>query len=353
MSAAPVRSLLVTAGSTHRQPWWWNDIDHGVDGCVLDHETILVENGRLGRLLSWQSAGLLWRVARLVIGARGRYDYVYTFENGWVTFAIAFIQTLTFLRRPKHVILQFIMRERQPTLASRLKYAFMTWCFSSVYLCICSSRKECDYYAGAFGWPASKLAYVPFHSDPRLLEIAATDGDYVIAAGRTLRDYPTLIEAFRGLDAKLLVVAGRHSPGLENLPPNVSVRQDIPGPELMALIAGSMAVAVPLEPRRISTGQSVILQAMTIGKPVVATRLDGTEDYIDDGTTGLLVPPNDPGAMRDALRRLTGVASLRTRLGHAARARVLEQHLPRHYARMVVAAVTSARRSRRAEGDRS
>ncbi len=110
--ASPMRSLLVTAGSAHRQPWWWNDIDHDPRRCTLDHETLVVENGRLTRLLSFQSVSLLFQVARLLFAGRRRYQYVYTFECGWLSFAIALLQTVTFVHRPQHVILQFIMREK-------------------------------------------------------------------------------------------------------------------------------------------------------------------------------------------------------------------------------------------------
>ena len=343
LPAASRRSLLVTAGSAHRQPWWWNDIDHDPRLCTLDHETLVVENGRLTRLLSLQSAALLLQVARILFAGRRRYDYVYTFECGWLSFAIAFLQTLTLVHRPKHVILQFIMREKQPTWQSRLKYAFMRWCFSSVHLCICSARAECNYYASAFGWPASKLAFVPFHSDPRFLDTPTSEGDYVIAAGRTLRDYRTLTAAFHGLDTPLVVVAGRSSPGLDDLAPNTTVRHDVPGAEFADLMARSLAVAVPLEERQISTGQSVVLQAMAFGKAVIATRVHGTEDYIEHMKTGILVPPRDPDAFREAVRMVAGDAALRARLGQAARARVLTGHLPRHYAGIVVDVLRNVR----------
>ena len=331
----PVRTLLVTASSTHRPPWWWNDIDHDATTCELEHETVIVENGRLSRLLSIESARLFWRVAALLFAGRRRYRYVYTFECGWLSFAIAFIQTLTGYHRPRHVILQFIMREKTATWQSRLKYAFMRWCFSSVHLCICSSRAECRYYESAFRWPAAKLAFVPLHTDPRLLEQPSTEGAFVIAAGRTFRDYPTLIEAFRTLDTPLVIVAGKSAAGHGALTANITMRFDLPAKELNELMANSLAVAVPLERRRISIGQSVVLQAMTFGKAVIATRVPGTEDYIEHMETGILVEPGDAAAFRDAVRLISEDAALRARLGRAARARVLEQYLPRHYASAV------------------
>jgi glycosyltransferase involved in cell wall biosynthesis len=337
-----VRTLLVTAASAHRQPWWWNDIDHESLACELEHETVIVANGRLSRLLSFESVRLFWRVAHILYTARHRHRYVYTFECGWLSFAIAFIQTFTGYYRPHHVILQFIMREKRPTWQSRLKYAFMRWCLSSVHLCVCSSRSEARYYETAFNWPESKLSFVPFHTDPRFLHERPTDGNFIVAAGRTFRDYPTLIAAFREIETPLVIVAGRANASLV-ASPNVTMLFDLPLSELNALIASSMAVAVPLEERQISTGQSVVLQAMAFGKAVIATRVPGTEDYIEHMKNGVLVEPGDPVAFRDAVRLISADAALRQRLGRAARERILERHLPRHYASAVAQLLTSQR----------
>jgi glycosyltransferase involved in cell wall biosynthesis len=59
---------------------------------------------------------------------------------------------------------------------------------------------------------------------------------------------------------------------------------------------------------------------MAFGRPVVATSVGGLPDAISDGETGVLVPPRDVAALREAIERLLGDAELRARLGAAARA---------------------------------
>jgi glycosyltransferase involved in cell wall biosynthesis len=63
----------------------------------------------------------------------------------------------------------------------------------------------------------------------------------------------------------------------------------------------------------------VAREAMAHGRPVVATAVGGLLDAVEDGVTGLRVPPRDPRALRAAIERLRGDADLRRRLGTAAR----------------------------------
>ena len=60
-------------------------------------------------------------------------------------------------------------------------------------------------------------------------------------------------------------------------------------------------------------------EGMAYGRAVVATAVGGLPDAVEDGVTGLLVPPGDPAALRAALERLLGNRELCATLGAAAR----------------------------------
>jgi glycosyltransferase involved in cell wall biosynthesis len=66
----------------------------------------------------------------------------------------------------------------------------------------------------------------------------------------------------------------------------------------------------------------VLLEAMVLGKPVIATRVGGIVDVVDDGKTGILVPPNDSEALAQALIKLLLDGELRRRMGEAGRAKI-------------------------------
>ncbi len=66
----------------------------------------------------------------------------------------------------------------------------------------------------------------------------------------------------------------------------------------------------------------VLIEAAAMGKPIIATAVDGVPEVIENGKTGLLVPPGNPEALAEAALRLLGDREEARRLGEAARALV-------------------------------
>lgn len=75
----------------------------------------------------------------------------------------------------------------------------------------------------------------------------------------------------------------------------------------------------------LETSPMVVEQAMASGKPVVATAVGGVPYLVDHGRTGLLVPPNDPVQLAQALVTLARDPDLRLRMGEAARREALKR----------------------------
>jgi glycosyltransferase involved in cell wall biosynthesis len=66
----------------------------------------------------------------------------------------------------------------------------------------------------------------------------------------------------------------------------------------------------------------VLIEAMALGRPMIAPREGGPLEIVVDGETGILVAPRDPDALATAIDRLVGDPALRHRMGEAGRARV-------------------------------
>lgn len=67
---------------------------------------------------------------------------------------------------------------------------------------------------------------------------------------------------------------------------------------------------------------NAIIEAMAAGLAVIATDVGGNSEAIEDGVSGIIVPPRDPAQLGSAIETLAGDAALRRRLGNAARQRV-------------------------------
>lgn len=62
----------------------------------------------------------------------------------------------------------------------------------------------------------------------------------------------------------------------------------------------------------------MLIEALAVGTPVIATAVGGVPEIVTDGENGLLVPPNDPAALASAIQRLLGEGALRAQLTAAA-----------------------------------
>lgn len=155
--------------------------------------------------------------------------------------------------------------------------------------------------------------FTPLPADGDFSSIATGDDGYVFSGGGTGRDFPTLIEAVRDTDCRLRIVTFRPETlgWTGTLPANVEVEWTMPLQAFLERMALARTVVVPLRDGASDFGQTTVVQALSLGKPVVATRSPGIVDYVTDGREGFLVDAGDVAAMRAAIARLDEDADLR------------------------------------------
>jgi phosphatidylinositol alpha-mannosyltransferase len=73
----------------------------------------------------------------------------------------------------------------------------------------------------------------------------------------------------------------------------------------------------------------VLLEAMAVGKPVVASDIEGYREVLRDGVEGLCAPPEDPAGIADRLIRVLKDRKLARNMGAAGRARALQFAWPK------------------------
>jgi glycosyltransferase involved in cell wall biosynthesis len=129
-----------------------------------------------------------------------------------------------------------------------------------------------------------------------------------------------------GVDVELVIAGdGDDEPRLRQLIAELGVHDRV---RLLGFFADPRAVYEALDLFVLSSLReglpNVLLEAMALDLPVVATRIAGIPRLIDDGHNGLLIAPDNADELTQALTRLAGDAGLRMQLGQAAR-RTIEQ----------------------------
>jgi glycosyltransferase involved in cell wall biosynthesis len=195
-----------------------------------------------------------------------------------------------------------------------------------------TSRSAADAVQRAFDLAPQVITVVPNGVAPAFLDAAWTPAPDapLLFFGRLARDKgaDTLIEALAGLDrAPPLIVIGRgddepalralaHARGLGD---RVRFEPWAAPRDLAARIAQARMVVLPS--RHESFGNAMA-EAMAVGAPLVSTTAGSIPEVVDHGRTGVLVPPDDPVALRHALATLLEDPAHAARLGAAGRAHV-------------------------------
>jgi glycosyltransferase involved in cell wall biosynthesis len=209
-----------------------------------------------------------------------------------------------------------------PTLGWRLKTAAFRLVARRAIGILTNSTAEVETTASQFRIAPDRLRFVPLNTNIEAPEFVPQNDGYVFSAGRSLRDYETLLKAATHIPRKIVIVCGREDLRGVAIPQNVEVLRDLSRDDYLVRLRGAEVVALPLLPTQRATGQVVLLEAMAFGKPVVTTRMPGTTDYLRDGDSGVFVAPGDADGLATAVSRLLNDEALAKQIGATALAGV-------------------------------
>lgn len=282
-------------------------------------------------------------VALALIGAgeRARYDAVLTTGED---IGIPLAALWKGKRAPAHTMIAHTLTPAKKRLFFRLLHVQ-----DRIDRILCYSSSEEGHMVERLGIPAARVQRIRYHADDQFFRPAGAppEPDLICSAGQLLRDYPTLIEAVRGLPVRLRIAAG--SPWIAGdlrpdrpLPGNVEWRR-YPRAELRDLYSKSALAVVPIVENTYQTGISTILEMMAMGMCVIASRTRGQTDTIVDGENGVYVPPGDPRALRSAIERLLRAPEEVARIGAEARRFIEREASTARFVERVAAAVLAPR----------
>jgi glycosyltransferase involved in cell wall biosynthesis len=248
-----------------------------------------------------------------------RFDVIFAWEMR-CALAVALLRRLTGRRQAYFVPVGPILKG-----ALHSVLPLVRWLLADAAQIICFSSAECDAYAEILRLPRERFVFLPTPWRGDEVECDRDNG-YILALGRSARDFGTLLRAVRGTDLPVVLVTDSPATvGDESVPPNVCVRYNTGEAETEDLVAGATMHCIPLRPVGYSAGQTVLLRAMAKAKAVVVTDTPGVRDYVENDETAVLVPPSDEVALRRELCRLWSDSTERHRIGSNAARRVRQE----------------------------
>ncbi|MBR0953608.1 glycosyltransferase family 4 protein [Bradyrhizobium canariense] len=182
---------------------------------------------------------------------------------------------------------------------------------------------------------ADRVALLHNGVDVATISPSGLDKGYLLYCGRLApgKGAETLLRAHQAAGSRWPLVIAGTGPLTDELKSqfteNVQFAGHLSGPELSTMLAESSVVVVPSE--WCENCPMSVLEAMAHGKPVIASRIGGIPELVNDLATGFLFEPNNTDELRDRLERLMSDPGLRARMGAAGRLRVerefsLEKH---------------------------
>jgi glycosyltransferase involved in cell wall biosynthesis len=226
--------------------------------------------------------------------------YIAALLRPWFPFRLISIDLI--LRQPRGVSERALAKLKALTLAQVDKFIFYF--------------KNTAGYESCYGIRPERIVYVPFKPNGRdelFWPNTVAEGDYVLCAGRTMRDLSTFVKAMAktGCPAVLLQqpadIMREHGTEdwREALPPNVKlvIHEDGKLATFLSFIAKAKLVVIPRYKRDIGcTGISTYLMAMALGKCVVISEGPGVNDLLKDEAA--IVPAEDADALAATVSRL-------------------------------------------------
>lgn len=300
---------------------------------------------RMARVL--QSLGGNLRIAGAIARQASADALIYSTGETW-GLPVALVGALRSPRRFAHVV--YAHRVYSP---AWLRFLRLTRGWLAVDGWICITQHQAGLLRRALGPGGPPVRVVSqgvdtaFFDPDKVPTIETTP--YLLSVGTEMRNYSLLCDAVRGLPIDVVIKAssswmasGRSRLG--RIPSNVRLlTQSLSYADLRALYSGATAVVIPLYDTPQAAGITTILEAMAMGKSVVATRSTGLPDVLVSEKTGLICDATADALAAAVMRHLRAPSS-REELAAAGRDAVLSGYTVEHHARAIADVLLTARR---------
>ncbi len=240
-------------------------------------------------------------------------------------------------RKPKIIYPGFIYTQRYNDFIQGIKYKYYRWILSNSDVIVCHSKFEVEENKCIFPNIKSCFFFMPYahHVNGATgFQSESIFSKKILSAGRSGRDYPTLINAIKNTDTSLQIITDGQvtTDGSATLSKQVEVVRGCYGGDYYARIKQARIVVIPLKDDDISAGQMVMLDAMAMGKPVVITKTHTTTEYFEENCGILLVEKGDIASMQRIITRLMKDDAFCSAMGKASAKTYDKKHTIKAYA---------------------
>lgn len=247
-----------------------------------------------------------------------KYDIVFTST----AFGSFFLKITSGIKKPKWILFDYNLTGligKRRTFKQKILYYLISRSDGIVTI----SRGEESALRALF--PGKKIKFIPLGTDIEFFKPQNTpEENFILSVGRDPgRDFKTLFEAVKDLNIEVKITARPHQ--LKHfgvIPKNVTIHDFTPQ-ELVVQYARAKLIILPLDIQEgeeyNAMGCSTLVEAMAMGKTIIATETMTMRSYIEHGHSGIFVKKGDSDALRNAISPLLGNVGKRKELENNAR----------------------------------
>jgi glycosyltransferase involved in cell wall biosynthesis len=292
---------------------------------------------------AWRNSAATWlRIRRLELAGK-RFDAAYFLEYGTILLLRSFRRRVPYLLSldmtplycARHELWYAVPRFNPKSPLARLKKAITRAVFADAAHLLPWSHGVKESLIRDYNIPEDRITVLPPGIDLRIWTASAADlevrrmkttpvkvlhagWDFERKGGDLLVDLASR-EEFQNVEFHF-VTGTYKGPQRKNIVVHSNLAQN--SPELIALYQEADVFVLPTQA---DTYSMVCLEAMAMSLPVIISDVGGISDIVVEGSTGYLIPHDDPAVLADRLRRLVADPQLRRRMGEEGRRRVEER----------------------------
>jgi len=273
---------------------------------------------------------------------RREYDYIIALQQ-MIGMFYGFFKVLTFSKYPRLFILQIDLIQRSNPISAWLRKSAVQIAWMGADRLGFYSNKQLEVMIKNYHVPVDKavVLYFALQLEKYPYQEKRDRGGYIFSVGVSYRDYKTLFQAARKINRQFVVVTQDFAIQGLTIPENVKVYTNTFGKQASALMQKADVVVIPMRDPESPSGNTSLFEAMWYGKPVVITRAVTTEEYIEDGVDGFLVPCGDADAVAKILNALYFDPERAKKVGKAARKTIQEKFTMDIYAKRIAEIIRS------------